>query len=253
MGFRIAQISDIHCGDARFSEKILKHFISKINSFEPDLVVIAGDLTADGYKEQFEAAKKYIDLIKCSEKMIITGNHDCRNVGYEHFENIFGQRFDQKTFEINDKGEPDRRLSIMTVDSSQPDMNEGAVGRDKYKYIDSFFGGKDKEKDLKILVLHHHLIAIPGTGRERNVVDDAGDLLKKITDLGINVVLSGHKHVPYIWKLNNTHLISSGTGGTMRIRGSVMPSINLFEMNKDNIDYNRLYSDGIEESEILKL
>ena len=31
-----------------------------------------------------------------------------------------------------------------------------------------------------VFILHHHLLPIPGTGRERNVVHDAGDTLDQL-------------------------------------------------------------------------
>jgi 3',5'-cyclic-AMP phosphodiesterase len=236
---KIAQISDLHCGEIRFDKNVLKYFIGEINKAKPDLLVVAGDLTGSGYREEFLEAKKYIDQIKCSKKMIVAGNHDCQNVGYEHFEDIFGPRFGDFTFCEEESG-CDQPVYIMSVDSNRPDNDDGEVGRDKYKYIDSFF--QDKQ-GLKIFVMHHHLVSIPGTGRERNVVYDAGDLLKKIDDLNIDVVLSGHKHVPHIWNLNNVKLISSGTAGTQRTRGKNLPSINFVEIDRTHLVITTLYSD----------
>jgi 3',5'-cyclic-AMP phosphodiesterase len=235
MAFKIAQISDIHCGEIRFSESNLKYFISTTNKEEPDLVVVAGDLTANGFLDEFTMAKKYIDQIKCKEKMIIAGNHDARNVGYEHYETIFGPRYEERVFLTDDS-----EIAVMSVDSNRPDDDDGEVGRDKYKYLDSFFSLK---RGFKILVLHHHLVSIPGTGRERNVVRDAGDLLEKIKDLNINLVLSGHKHVPYVWNLNDVNLVTSGTAGTLRTRGTILPAINIIEIEDNKSKVRILSSD----------
>ena len=45
-------------------------------------------------------------------------------------------------------------------------------------------------------MLHHHLLPVPGTGRERNIVYDAGDAIECLQRAGVDLVLSGHKHVP---------------------------------------------------------
>src|SRR5439155_24775729 len=44
---------------------------------------------------------------------------------------------------------------------------------------------------LNVFVLHHHLLPIPGTGRERNVVYDAGDAIECLQRAGVHLVLSG--------------------------------------------------------------
>ena len=45
---RIAQISDIHCGELTFDAHLLESAIKRINAMRPDVVVIAGDMTASG-------------------------------------------------------------------------------------------------------------------------------------------------------------------------------------------------------------
>src|SRR3712207_9542099 len=71
-------------------------------------------------------------------------------------------------------------------------LDDGRVGREHYDFIHDTFA-KAEEK-LKIFVIHHHLIPIPGTGRERNIIYDAGDVLELLDDVGADLVLSGHKH-----------------------------------------------------------
>ena len=70
-----------------------------------------------------------------------------------------------------------------------------------------------------MFVLHHHLLPIPGTGRERNVVYDAGDAIECLQRAGVHLVLSGHKHVPYAWKLENLFVVNTGTVSSLRLRG----------------------------------
>ena len=79
--FVIAQFSDIHCGDPRFDGHLLEHVIRDINRIEPDLVVVPGDLTTNGYPDEFEQAFSHIQQLQCPEVVVIPGNHDSRNVG----------------------------------------------------------------------------------------------------------------------------------------------------------------------------
>lgn len=232
--YKIAQISDLHCGDFRFDKKLLLGAVKEINRENPDLLVVAGDLTCDGYKEQFEEAKYYIDRIKSKQRIVIAGNHDCRNVGYIHFEKIFGQRYSdlELGFDISLSDKAQEKIRLVAVDSNKPDLNDGEVGREKYKFISEGF--KNKEY-FNVFILHHHLVSIPGTGRERNIVWDAGDVLEELSKAKVDLVLNGHKHVPYVWKVNGMHIVTSGTVGTRRTRGISEPSYNIIEISEGEI------------------
>ena len=78
-------------------------------------------------------------------------------------------------------------------------------------------------------MLHHHLLPVPGTGRERNVVHDAGDTLECLQRADVHLVLSGHKHVPYAWRLENLFVVNAGTVSTTRLRGKTKPCYNVIE------------------------
>ena len=41
----IAQISDVHVGGGRYRQDLLRTAIDEINAADPDVVVVAGDLT----------------------------------------------------------------------------------------------------------------------------------------------------------------------------------------------------------------
>jgi 3',5'-cyclic AMP phosphodiesterase CpdA len=172
-GFLIAQLSDIHCGDPRFDEKLLNEVVLEVNSSNPGLVVVPGDLTAYGYRDQFEEAEKYLQLIQCKRKVIVAGNHNCQNVGYLHFEDIFGPRYytQEFHFDFSLKGNTWGKVKVVAVDSNKPDLDDGEVGREKYKWILKEFSDDDYFKNFVL----HHLVSIPGTGRKRNIVWDAGD------------------------------------------------------------------------------
>ena len=226
----ICQISDIHCGNARFISDLLDRTIVEVNRMDPAVVVVSGDLTDAGYREEFEEARRFIDRIECDHIMVIPGNHDARNVGYIHFERLFGER--RSVLDLEE-------VILVGVDSSEPDLNDGQVGREHYEFItETFSEAGDK---LKIFVVHHHLIPLPGTGRERNIVYDAGDVLQRLVDVGVNLVLSGHKHVPYSWRLEDLLIVNAGTASTLRLRGDTRPCYNVIEVENGRVDVFRKY------------
>jgi 3',5'-cyclic AMP phosphodiesterase CpdA len=226
---RIAHISDLHCGSPHFQAELLERAIEEINELRPEVTVISGDLTADGFKGEYQDAREFVDRIECPQLIVVPGNHDSRNVGYVHFEDLFGPRHS----ELHANG-----ISIVAEDSSEPDLDHGQIGRNRYATIEEQFS---RPADLRIFVLHHHLLPIPGTGRERNIVYDAGDLLEVLMRAGVNLVLAGHKHVPYAWRLEDLFVVTTGTVSTLRLRGHTRPCYNVVEIDRDAVRIVRRY------------
>jgi 3',5'-cyclic-AMP phosphodiesterase len=223
----IAQLSDVHVGGSRYRDALLRTAIEEINAEEPDLVVVAGDLTDDGYPDQYPVAQEELSAIACPEIVRVPGNHDARNVGYLRFEETFGMRDSRARL---DCGGLD--VALVAVDSSKPDIDEGEIGREHYTWIEQGFEGA---ADLRIFVCHHHLMPVPGTGRERNQVLDAGDVLALLRRCEVDLVLSGHRHVPYVWPIAGLLLVHSGTVSTLRTRGFPHPAYNLVRVEEGRI------------------
>jgi Icc protein len=239
--FVIAQLSDLHCGSPFFDAGLLETAVNETIALNPDLVVIGGDLTAEGYAGEFRMAQEFLEPLFAAgfTMLVIPGNHDSKNVGYLHFRDTFGvgdvaekgDRVISLTLPSLDGTTP-FRVQVVAIDSSKPDLAEGEVGRERYRWIRDQFAA---EADFKIFVLHHHLVPVPGTGRERNTVWDAGDVLALLAELKVDMVLSGHKHVPHVWLLDHVLLVNSGTVSSHRVRGYTRPSYNVLEVTLDEV------------------
>ncbi len=227
--FRIAHISDLHCGSPHFVPNLMERAISEVNELEADMVICTGDLTNFGFRQEYADAKMYLDRIDVETLVVIPGNHDSRNVGYVHFEELIGDR----SSVVHKSG-----VSVVAVDSTEPDLDHGQIGRGRYQWILEQFA---EPADFRIFVLHHHLLPVPGTGRERNIVYDAGDALEALQEARVNLVLSGHKHVPYAWRLENLFIVNTGTVSTLRLRGKTRPCYNVIEIEGRHVDIWRRY------------
>jgi len=107
----------------------------------PDVVVVAGDLTTAGYEDEYIEAAGIVAQIE-PPKVIIPGNHDARNVGWVHFERYFGNRFSRLRRGFDPVRAERLRatgFTVVGVDSSEPDLDEGRVGRDRYQWIRNQF------------------------------------------------------------------------------------------------------------------
>jgi 3',5'-cyclic-AMP phosphodiesterase len=227
----IGHISDPHVGSPYFVPNLMNRVIVELNELQPDIVICTGDFTNFGYRQEFKTAVAYLERIKAPVHSI-PGNHDARNVGYVHFEELIGPRH----WAIDVKG-----VRIVGADSSEPDLDHGQIGRERYGWIKEQFA---VPADYEIFALHHHLIPVPGTGRERNIVYDAGDLLEVLIQAGVRLVLTGHKHVPYVWRLENLYIVNAGTCASLRLRGHTKPCYNVVEIEGDEVKIYRRFPFG---------
>jgi 3',5'-cyclic AMP phosphodiesterase CpdA len=218
-------ISDLHITQTNeFKEPIFEKGMKAVNLLEPraDMVFISGDITWEGILPEYELAKRRIEEFD-SPTMLIPGNHDARHLGYGLFEEFFGRLEFYK--EVGD-------LGVMGLDSSEPDLDEGHIGRNKYRWIEE---NLKTSKRLKITGLHHHLIPVPNSGREQNIIDDAGGVLDLVLRNDVALVLMGHRHVPYAVRVHNTLMVNAGTFSSSRTRAHMGNSFNIIDIQDSGI------------------
>ncbi|MDZ4654793.1 MAG: metallophosphoesterase [Coriobacteriia bacterium] len=219
----IAHISDLHCGSQYYIPSLANRVVGEINELKPDALIVTGDLTDMGFRQEFQVARRLISRMDVGRVIVLPGNHDARNVGEMHFEELFGSRSTELRFD---------GVRVLGLDSSEPDLDSGRIGRERYRWIEERFSEPD---EFKVVALHHHLLPVPGTGRERNIVLDAGDVLRVLSASGCDLVLCGHKHVPNVWRLESTVIVNAGTACSYRLRGKTRASYNIIELHRDRV------------------
>jgi len=223
---RIAHISDTHI--TRFGMHLpdmLDRCVSLIAKLEPkpDVIVHSGDITDNGVLDDYELASEKLGAIPY-ELLIAPGNHDERNNGDSLFKEIIGP----VDFEASIG-----KAVFLLLDSAVPDSDNGRLGRHRQGLITSKFRALP-DGVLKILVLHHHIIPVPFAGREKDILEDAGDVLKVILDAGVDLVLMGHRHVRNAMQVNGTIFVNAGTVASVRTRGRLGNSFNVIDISKDD-------------------
>ena len=154
------------------------------------------------------------------ERPVHDGQPRCQHVGYRYFEELFDTRSNSTTI-ASSKGE----AKVVAMDSTKPDLDEGEVDGNTTALDRLRVRGLGKGS--QIFLIHHHLLAVPGTGRDSNILRDAGDVLALLREVEVDLVLSGHRHVPYVWSISGVRIVHSGTASSERIRGTIGPSFNL--------------------------
>ena len=223
----IVHISDLHISKNSFDEEVFMKAASEINNLQPDMIILSGDITDNGYYKEFKQANRYLSMFE-PPLFAVPGNHDARNLGYQTFEELIGERSWKLT--VGDD------FTVIGLDSSTPDENSGGIGRPQHLWLEHQLDECVINEHFSIVVLHHHVISIPQTGRERNVLSDSGDILKTLTTHEVDLVLSGHKHVPNLWKINETVIANAGSLCSEKLRGKNLNSYNVYNISEDEIE-----------------
>ncbi|MGI0052120.1 MAG: metallophosphoesterase family protein, partial [Nitrososphaeraceae archaeon] len=195
---KFVQISDLHVGGL-FKQEAFNMLVDEINDLNPDAIIISGDLTDEGLIFQFKKASDELKKFTCPHLIIFPGNHDYRHTGYLLFQKYFPTS-SKKVYEFKSEKE---NIVILSLDTALPDRDEGEVGDSQNLWINEVLKTYDNNT-IKIVAMHHHLIAIPDTGFTNLVgILDSGDALRILTENSVSLVLCGHKHRPWLWNLGN--------------------------------------------------
>lgn len=220
---RIAHISDIHCHNGSdFNQKIFTKATNLLNKYDADLIFITGDITTMGLLSEYEMAEKKLMEIN-GEKIIVPGNHDERNLGFKLFPEFFGETDFIKAY---------KKINIVGLASSEPDKDDGHLGRGRHRLIEQ---GLAKNSNLTLIGFHHHVIPIPNSGRETNIIEDAGETLDILLRNNAPLVLMGHRHVPYAVQIHKTLLVNAGTFSCTRTRAHFGHTFNIIDIEEKNI------------------
>jgi len=219
----LVQISDVHCGPM-LRKETLGAATKEINDLSPDLVLVTGDLTENGLMSEFEMASKELKKIRANKVIYLSGNHDYRSTGYLLFKEFFP--FSQVT-EFGD-------AVIIVLSSARPDRDDGEVGHRQNLWLEKTLT-KYKDK-VKIVTIHHHIVPVPDTGADQITVVDAGDVLRSLVKSDVNLVLCGHRHRPWRWKIEDMQVVHAGSVSCEKLRGFFFNSYNVVEIKNRKID-----------------
>ncbi|MEM2459046.1 MAG: metallophosphoesterase, partial [Candidatus Bathyarchaeia archaeon] len=84
--------------------------------------------------------------------------------------------------------------------------------------------------------IHHHIIPVPDTGADQITIVDAGDVLRSLVKSKANLVLCGHRHRPWRWRIEDMQVIHAGSVSCEKLRGFFLNSYNVIEVKGKNIE-----------------
>ena len=128
--FTIVQLSDLHCGQQFFLPDLLERAIAEVNELAPDVVVISGDLTSHGFKEEYARRAR---VHRRDRVQVARRDPRQPRLAERRLRPLRG------AVRRPQLGAARRRTTIVAVDSTEPDLDNGQIGRGRYGWIEEQF------------------------------------------------------------------------------------------------------------------
>lgn len=239
---RIIQVSDIHFGCEIPEAVAAVH--DMLHEVRPDLTLITGDITQVGARAEFLEAARWIDSLP-TPVFVTVGNHDVPYwdvvarvfnpwrafedaVGHPAHDHQFSARFSDTALMVR---------GITTARGWQARLNwsKGVIDLDQTARAAEALS-RAPVGALRLVAVHHPLIEMEGAPVTGDV-KRGRRAARLFADAGVDLVLSGHVHVPFALPIQLGDQRSYAVGcGTLshRLRG-VPPSINRIEWDDRTI------------------
>lgn len=180
---KIAVISDIHSNPFAL-EAVLKD----IEKQGVDQIICTGDLI--GYMPM---PNEVVDMIKSRDIQCIKGNHDLKVLNEE--------KLNDQDFEALDP--------TMVQQSASKVYTRYILNEENYTYLNNL------PESIRLKAFEYDILFVHGSPRkiDEYMYEDGENLLEIEGTLQADVVVSGHTHIPYCKKVNDTYFINAGSVG----------------------------------------
>ena len=222
-------ISDLHFG--REQAEVIAAWFKTTAQIQPDLVIISGDLTQRATDEEYIAAQQFLAQLQWPY-FTIPGNHDMSATDWpERFLSPW------KKWEkyINPATEPVLKqagYSVVGVNTARAagfyfDWSRGQISKKQIKQVQEKFAATS-EQDLRLVVAHHPFW-LPEQSEYRDLVEQRDHALEAFHFAGVDLILSGHVHLPYTQVLQVVLIVHAGTAFSSRLVAGQANSFNVIK------------------------
>jgi 3',5'-cyclic AMP phosphodiesterase CpdA len=230
----LLQISDTHFGTEQ--QPVMDALEAHVREHGADLLVLSGDVTQRARRMQFAAARHYVRKLErhgIGATLMIPGNHDIPlyNVAsrflspYANYRRHFGSDL-EPVYE-------DEQALVIGLNTTAPKRHkDGLVNAEQVRSVCERLAASDPAK-IRIVVAHQPFGAM--------LPDDLSSLqhgaLEALTawaEAGLDIVMGGHIHLPYVLPLRRQYpelareiwTVQAGTTLSTRLRGRSPNSFN---------------------------
>ena len=232
---RIVHLSDFHFDGSPELRRALRSLIDAAIAREPDLVVVTGDLSADGRPGELDEVARELARFGAIPRVVIPGNRDlepsigppgeARRLPVDSDLDYFLALEPALTLGFDDPGrggaegsdapagDPESAwiarfgpLAAVHRGSAVHVVGVNSTPRLRSEALEVAARQMRRAAPdaLRVFALHHGLLPVPGRKvRDGDLSHRAGDVLALLADLGVDVALHGHVHRAHAWQLSD--------------------------------------------------
>jgi 3',5'-cyclic AMP phosphodiesterase CpdA len=228
----VLQISDTHFGTER---AIAMGALQALCAAQrPDVLLVTGDITQRARASEFAAARACFDALPVATRLVLPGNHDIplfdlvtRAVApYRRYARAFGHALE---------GEVERDdLLLLSVKTTRRWRHvHGEVSDRQIERITDRMA-RARPGQLRLVAVHQPVAAITPKD-SANLLRGAERAVRAWSAAGVDAVLGGHIHLPYVLPLHASTptlprpiwAVQAGTALSRRTRDGIGNSLNL--------------------------
>lgn len=216
--YRLIHTSNTFISPSRkFKEKHFFKALEKINFMEGDVLVHCGGIVKEGIPKDYELAQNYMSKFDLPIVYSPAGR-DINYLGYELFDEYFGE-IDQ---EFSEEG-----IYLKGISSAQYDSPIGMIGETGREKL--FNELEEVEDSFKGIFLHHNVLPIPHA-REKGLMEDSGDFLRRAVDEKIDLILTGTSSHPFASRIGDTVVVNANSLSSVYQRSIFGNSFNVIDV-----------------------
>lgn len=229
------QISDTHFGTEQ--APVVEALVRLVKIHAPELVILSGDITQRARRAQFEAARAFLDRLGTPAELVIPGNHDIALFDlvtralspYGNFRRAFGPELEP----VYASG----ALLAIGVNTTRPyRYKDGEVSPEQIEQVAQRLL-QARPGQLRMVVTHQPVCVMTDSDKH-NLLHGHAPAVRRWAEAGVDLILGGHIHLPYVCALHapgcnavgigrRIWAVQAGTAVSRRLRDWAGNSVNL--------------------------
>jgi 3',5'-cyclic AMP phosphodiesterase CpdA len=227
----VLHISDPHFGTEQ--PLVMQSLLRLAHEHQPEITLLTGDITQRARRTQFAAARAFVQQFP-APVIAVPGNHDiplfkllARTFNpYGNYKQAFGSNLEPE-YESNG-------LLVIGLNTSRPSRHkDGAVSGAQIDRVSRRL--RESRPEQLRMIMQHHPVRAREESDMSNLLIGREMAVPTWVDAGLDLLIGGHIHLPYVWPLHGHHgksgrkgwTAQAGTALSTRVRGDTPNSVNL--------------------------